>query len=152
MSWVARAIAFLLLLTVVSPASALVKVGPGMDCNFTKIQDAINAVLADERNGLADPYIAVAGDLTYNEVLNIDGSNISGFDPVFGGAHFDQPFVQIYGDYDSDCQKEVDGSISTVSAANKSGSVMFIHGNRSVQVVLNHLTLSDAHNNVGTAL
>jgi hypothetical protein len=57
------------------PASAIVTVGPaGSGCRFTKIQDAINLVLNNERfhPDDTDPFIGVSGDNFYNEALVID--------------------------------------------------------------------------------
>jgi hypothetical protein len=137
------AVLALALLLVAPAASALVTVGPG--CRFTKLQDAINLVLNNERGGSADPFISVVGGLTYNEALNLDGSNIGSYD-VFGTT-FDHPFVQIYGDYEADCVTEVTegGSMATLSAAGKSATALSIHGNKPVSVVLNHLTISNAN-------
>ena len=139
------AVLALALLLVAPAASALVTVGPnGSGCRFTKLQDAITLVLNNERNGSADPFIGVIGGVTYNEALNLDGSNINSYD-VFGTT-FDHPFVQIYGDYDS-CAPvlhEDGSSAATVSASGKSASALFIQGNKPVSVVLNHLTIADA--------
>ena len=138
------AVLALALLLVAPAASALVSVGPG--CRFAKLQDAINLVLNNERGGSADPFISVVGGLTYNEALNLDGSNIGSYD-VFGTT-FDHPFVQIYGDYDADCVTE-GASMATVSAAGKSATALFIQGNKPVSVILNHLTIANA--DVGAA-
>ena len=140
-------LAFALLL-VAPAASALVTVGPG--CKFAHIQDAINYVLDKERRATPDidPFISVVSGPVYKEALDLDGSNIGSYS-VFG-TPYDHPFVQIYGDYAA-CTNEDHVSTAQISAADSSGSVLFIHGNRRVEVALNHLTLTGAHNSVGLA-
>ena len=143
---------FAITLLAAQSASALVTVGAfGSDCQFTSIQEAINYVLDKERRQTSDidPYIAVAGGNTYFETLNLDGSNVGSYN-VFGTT-YDHPFVQIYGDYDSNCRGESLGAVALVNAAERPGSVLFIHGNRSVEVILNHLKLINSTNASGNA-
>jgi hypothetical protein len=148
---------FAISLLAAQSASAIVLVGPtphkldGSGCPFQSIQAAINYVLDKERRATpdVDPYIGVAGGSVYNEALNLDGSDINSYN-VFG-TPYDHPFVQIYGDYDQACGNTQDGSVAQISGANKGGSVLFIHGNRTVEVILNHLELLNANNTTGNA-
>jgi len=64
---------------------------------------------------------------------------------IMGPPTFDHAFIQIFGDYADDCTTE-NGSTATITASNKAGSVMFIHGNQRIEVVLKNLTLSDGNN------
>lgn len=136
---------FAALLCAARTASALVSVCP-KDCSATTIQGAINLVLANERAGSADPFIAVAGvtaggaPAVYSEALTIDASNISSYD-VFG-TQFDHAFVQIFGDYDALVETQT-GQPATVSALSHSGhSVLSITGNSFVSVVLNQINFT----------
>jgi predicted outer membrane repeat protein len=134
------------LLLAAQSASAIVTVGPvGSGCRFTKIQDAINYVLGKERNAPddVDPYIGVAGDNFYNEALVVDGSNVTAYTDPFG---LPEAFVQIYGNYDQNCN---DTPVNTTAAVGAGGSktghsVLEITGSRPVRVVLNHFVLTDA--------
>src|SRR5215470_7053129 len=143
-----RAIAVLLLLLHASAALAIVTVGPG--CQHETLQEAVSTVLNNERDGDADVFIGVVGNHTYNEVLNFDSSNITSYTVDFLNTTFDHAFIQIYGDYADDCTNE-DGRTTTISASNQAGSVMFIHGNQPIEVVLKNLVLRDANNTSGAA-
>jgi len=134
------------LLIIAEPASAIVTVGPaGSGCRFTKIQDAINLVLNNERfhPDDTDPFIGVSGDNFYNEALVIDGSNVTNYIDPFG---LQEAFVQIFGNYDQNCNDVPVNTTATVGAGGgKAGnSVLEIRGSHNVHVVLNHLILSQA--------
>lgn len=142
--WFCSSAALALLLAAQS-ASALVSVCAA-NCSSTTIQGAINQVLAAERAGAADPFIAVAGingdgsTAVYAEALKIDASGIGGYD-VFG-THFDHAFVQIFGDYDQLITVEVGAPAFVTASGGKPD--LEITGGSPVSVVLNHLTLAAA--------
>lgn len=144
----------LLSMLVAQPVAAIVTVGPGPDCQFPNVQAAIGYVLFYERNHPdgVDPYIAVAAvdefgnQAVYaSEALTVDSSGIGTFD-VFGQS-YDHAFVQIYGDYDADCQAEINNGNTGLRAyvgAPSGHSVLDISGSSVVQVVINHLEIAGA--------
>jgi predicted outer membrane repeat protein len=130
-------------------ASAIVTVGPdGSGCRFNKIQDAIDYVVGKERNAPddVDPYIGVAGDNFYNEALVIDSSGVTSYIDPFGQQ---EAFVQIYGNYDQNCDDvPIDSTASIGAGGGRSGnSVLEVKGSSAVRVVLNHFVMTDG--NVG---
>jgi predicted outer membrane repeat protein len=137
-----------LLVAAAEPALAIVTVGPlGSGCRFTKIQDAVNNVLNQERNnpGDVDPFIGVAGDFVYNEAVVIDGSSVSSnYVNPFGEQ---SGFVQIFGNYDEHCNDVPVGTTAKIGAGGgKSGnSVIEIRGSKPIHVVLNHFILTAAN-------
>ena len=127
------------------PASAIVTVGPdGSGCTYTRIQDAIDHVLAKERNAPddVDPYIAVAGDNFYNEALVIDSSGVDAYIDPFGQQ---EAFVQIYGNYDQNCNDVPIDTTATIGAGggHSGNSVIEVVGGSPVRIVLNHFVLTD---------
>ncbi|HEY6894195.1 MAG TPA: hypothetical protein VI258_08510 [Rhodanobacteraceae bacterium] len=130
------------------PASAIVTVGPaGSGCTYTRIQDAIDFVIGKERNAPddVDPYIAVAGDNFYNEALVIDSGGVTAYVDPFGQQ---EAFVQIYGNYDQNCNDvPIDTTAAIGAGGGRSGnSVLEVKGDSAVRVVLNHFILTDANN------
>ena len=137
----------LALLLVSQSASAIVTVGPaGSGCRFTKIQDAINYVIGKERNAPddVDPFIGVAGDNFYNEALVIDSGGVDAYVDPFG---IQEAFVQIYGNYDQNCNDvPIDTTAGIGAGGSQSGnSVIEVVGGSPVRVVLNHFVLTDGN-------
>ena len=137
----------LALLLVARSASAIVTVGPaGSGCSYTKIQDAIDYVLERERDAPdeVDPYIGVAGDNFYNEALVIDSGGVTSYVDPFGQQ---EAFVQIYGNYDQNCNDiPIDTTASIGAGGGHSGnSVIEVVGGSPVRVVLNHFVLTDGN-------
>ncbi|HKE48401.1 MAG TPA: hypothetical protein VKB52_10075 [Rhodanobacteraceae bacterium] len=135
----------LVLLFAAQSASAIVTVGPaGSGCSYTKIQDAIDVVLRNERDhpDEVDPYIGVAGDNFYNEALVIDSGGVDAYVDPFG---VQEAFVQIYGNYDQNCNDlPVNTTASVGAGGSQSGnSVIEVRGGNAVRVVLNHFVLTD---------
>jgi predicted outer membrane repeat protein len=140
----------LALLLAASPTHALVTVGPASSgCSFEKIQDAINYVLAYERNGFGsgtpafdDPFIAIAGG-TYHEALTIDGTGIADPRP---GQEGQGALVYLLGGYSpATCDNPRDPSFAaSIDTGGSDGpSVVTVRGNS--RVYLDLLTLSGAH-------
>ena len=137
----------LALLLVSQSASAIVTVGPaGSGCQFTKIQDAIDYVIGKERNSPddVDPFIGVAGDNFYNEALVIDSGGVDAYVDPFG---IQEAFVQIYGNYDQNCNDiPIDTTAGIGAGGSQSGnSVIEVVGGSPVRVVLNHFVLTDGN-------
>lgn len=142
----------LLLAAPLASASQFYGVGP--NCKFQTIQAAINALVANDH--VFDPAIylttiAVAGNTTFSETLNIDSSGISWpSNPIpYQGA-----VLQIVGGYDQTCDQPdpaAPAGSTVIDAHGKSGSAVFIHGSGFSYVILSNLTLANANNTSGNA-
>jgi hypothetical protein len=142
------------LLLAAPPTFALVTVGPKSGgCRFQKLQDAINYVLAYERNGFGtgtpsfdDPFIAVTGG-TYVEELSLDGTGISDPRP---GQQGQGALVYILGGYNpATCDNPRDPSFAvTLNSGGRSGaSTLKISGNS--RVYLDMVTVTGANGGNG---
>ncbi len=115
------------LLLMAESAFAWVGVGPDASCEVRTIQAAIDRIIARESHGdFNDPFIVIAGG-SFNEALHINA----------GGS-----VLTITGGYDSGCHGPVAGSTTTISAANRSGSVLAVNGG--IALSLNSLNLTGA--------
>jgi hypothetical protein len=123
----------LLLLLAAGPAFA-VGVGPSASCDVRTIQAAIDRILARERNGdFGDTNIVIAGG-TYNEALQIGA----------GGS-----VLTMTGGYDSGCQIPTPGSVTKITAVNRSASALTVTGGISLTLASLNITGADTGGNGG---
>ena len=115
------------LLLMAESAFAWVGVGPDASCEVRTIQAAIDRIITRESHGdFNDPLIVIAGG-NFNEALRINA----------GGS-----VLTIVGGYDSGCHGPVAGNTTTISAANRPGSVLTVNGG--IALSLNSLNITGA--------